>query len=194
MRNQNLLIREITVPFFKKNIDGFCLKFFGELCLRKPNRKTIRVQGNVNTGWISLQKVQKIIPKNSWQMLAMHIYSVIHAVHNVQRSDFCRLLSAIGAQSWRSRYLGEKLGIPWLKVQTISKYWPSQETVIIFVQDSESRILFSIIYWWVVSTHLKNIGRIGNLPQIGIKTKNSWNHHLVWDQDMEKLKHHPTAS
>lgn len=94
--------------FQKKNIDGFRVKFFGELCLRKPNRKTIQVQGNVNTGWISPQKVQKIIPKNSWQMLAMHIYSVIHAVHNVQRSDFCRLLSAIGAQSWRSRYLGEK--------------------------------------------------------------------------------------
>ena len=31
----------------------------------------------------------------------------------------------------------------------------------------------------VVSTHLKNISQIGNLPQIGVKTKNIWNHHLA---------------
>ena len=33
--------------------------------------------------------------------------------------------------------------------------------------------------WLVVSTHLKNISQIGNLPQIGVKIKNIWNHHLV---------------
>ena len=32
---------------------------------------------------------------------------------------------------------------------------------------------------WVVSTHLKNISQIGNLPQVGVKIKNVWNHHLV---------------
>ena len=32
--------------------------------------------------------------------------------------------------------------------------------------------------WLVVSTHLKNISQIGNLPQIGMKMKNIWNHHL----------------
>ena len=32
--------------------------------------------------------------------------------------------------------------------------------------------------WLVVSTHLKNISQIGNLPQIGVKIKNIWNHHL----------------
>ena len=32
--------------------------------------------------------------------------------------------------------------------------------------------------WLVVSTHLKNISQIGNLPQIGVKMKNIWNHHL----------------
>ena len=31
----------------------------------------------------------------------------------------------------------------------------------------------------VVSTHLKNISQIGNLPQVGMKIKNIWNHHLV---------------
>ncbi len=32
--------------------------------------------------------------------------------------------------------------------------------------------------WLVVSTHLKNIGQIWNLPQIGVNIKNIWNHHL----------------
>ena len=32
--------------------------------------------------------------------------------------------------------------------------------------------------WLVISTHLKNISQNGNLPQIGVKTKNIWNHHL----------------
>ena len=32
--------------------------------------------------------------------------------------------------------------------------------------------------WLVVSTHLKNISQNGNLPQVGMKIKNIWNHHL----------------
>ena len=31
--------------------------------------------------------------------------------------------------------------------------------------------------WLVVSTHSKNISQNGNLPQIGVKIKNIWNHH-----------------
>ncbi len=34
-------------------------------------------------------------------------------------------------------------------------------------------------HWLVVATHLKNISQIGNLPQIGVKIKNLWNHHLA---------------
>ena len=30
----------------------------------------------------------------------------------------------------------------------------------------------------MVSTHLKNISQNGNLPQIGVKIKSIWNHHL----------------
>ena len=33
----------------------------------------------------------------------------------------------------------------------------------------------------VVSTHLKNISQIGNLPQIGVKIKNIENHQLEMD-------------
>ena len=31
----------------------------------------------------------------------------------------------------------------------------------------------------VDSTHPKNISQIGSFPQVGLKTKNIWNHHLV---------------
>ncbi len=31
----------------------------------------------------------------------------------------------------------------------------------------------------MVSTHLKNISQIGSFPQVGVKIKNIWNHHLV---------------
>ena len=34
--------------------------------------------------------------------------------------------------------------------------------------------------WWFQPTHLKNMSQNGNLPQIGVKTKNVWNHHLVF--------------
>ena len=30
----------------------------------------------------------------------------------------------------------------------------------------------------MVSTHLKNISQIGSSPQVGMKMKNNWNHHL----------------
>ena len=33
----------------------------------------------------------------------------------------------------------------------------------------------------VVSTHLKNISHIGSFPQVGMKTKHVWNHHLDMD-------------
>ena len=32
--------------------------------------------------------------------------------------------------------------------------------------------------WFVVSTHLKNISQSGSSPQVGVKIKNVWNHHL----------------
>jgi len=35
------------------------------------------------------------------------------------------------------------------------------------------------IYWLVVSTHLKNISQLGSFPQVGMKTRNIWKHHLV---------------
>ena len=37
-----------------------------------------------------------------------------------------------------------------------------------------------LIFWLVVSTHLKNISQICSLPQIGVKIKNVWNHQPVF--------------
>ena len=49
-----------------------------------------------------------------------------------------------------------------------------------------------------VSTHLKNMSQIGNLPQVGVKIKNIWNHHLamyeksgIW---LPPVFWHPAAS
>ena len=36
-----------------------------------------------------------------------------------------------------------------------------------------------ILFWLVVSTHLKNISQNGSFPQVGVKIKNVWNHHPV---------------
>ena len=38
--------------------------------------------------------------------------------------------------------------------------------------------------WLVVSTHLKNICQIGSFPQVGVKIKNIWNHHLDYYLDI----------
>ena len=37
----------------------------------------------------------------------------------------------------------------------------------------------AISNWLVVSTHLKNISQNGNLPQVGVKIKNIWNHQVA---------------
>ena len=46
-------------------------------------------------------------------------------------------------------------------------------------------------FWLVVSTHLKNISQNGNLPQLRVKIKNIWNHHLalfvVWVLSFQRL-------
>ena len=34
------------------------------------------------------------------------------------------------------------------------------------------------VIWSVVSTHLKNISQIWSFPQVGVKIRNLWNHHL----------------
>ena len=46
--------------------------------------------------------------------------------------------------------------------------------------DEEQLENYNLNYnWLVVSTHFKNISQIGSFPQIGVKIKNIWNHHLV---------------
>ena len=73
--NQNLLTREITVPFFPSffnNIHGFCVKFFRWTLPPKTKQKdyNIQVQGNVNTGWISPRRSRRLFQKTHdkcWQ-------------------------------------------------------------------------------------------------------------------------------
>ena len=39
----------------------------------------------------------------------------------------------------------------------------------------------------MVSTHLKNISQNGSFPQIGVKIKNVWNHHLGMHSNFRKI-------
>ena len=59
----------------------------------------------------------------------------------------------------------------WQIVYYLNIIWPNKH-----VQNNSTS--FNAI-WLVVSTHLKNISQIGNLPQIVVKRKNIWNHHLA---------------
>ena len=54
--------------------------------------------------------------------------------------------------------------------------------------------------WWFQSTNLKSISQFGNLPQVGLKIKNLWNHHLgkhlvsisnFREDPQDPLWHHP---
>ena len=49
----------------------------------------------------------------------------------------------------------------------------------------------SIQNWLVVSTHLKNISQNGNLPQIGVKIIDCWNHQLDKLHNKTKPKNEP---
>ena len=44
--------------------------------------------------------------------------------------------------------------------------------------NSNINLMWGSQNWLVVSTHLKNISQNGNLPQLGVKIKHIWNHHL----------------
>ena len=39
----------------------------------------------------------------------------------------------------------------------------------------------------VEPTHLKDISQMGSFPQVGVKIKNIWNHHLVKYRGYNKL-------
>ena len=63
---------------------------------------------------------------------------------------------------------------------TLSAAWMNQK----FTDSNIEELMYTLkvvnLYWLVVSTHLKNFSQIGNLPQVGMKIKNVWNHHPVY--------------
>ena len=62
----------------------------------------------------------------------------------------------------------------WRKQRCTNTSHPSSNSA------SEEWILFEMYSRPVISTHLKNASQIGSSPQVGEKTKNIWNHHLVF--------------
>ena len=66
----------------------------------------------------------------------------------------------------------------------ISSWWLNQPIWKICLSNwiiSRNRDENKIYSWLVVSTQLKIISQIGNLPQIGVKIKDIWNHHPAFD-------------
>ena len=59
-----------------------------------------------------------------------------------------------------------------------SSAWGFQKVTDLFLFDGNLLSEEGTI-WLVVSTHLKNSSQIGSFPQVGVKIKNIWNHHLV---------------
>ena len=98
-------------------------------------------------------------------MLAMHMYSVIHAVHNVQRI----LIFVVSSVQSVLKNRGENMsGIPWLQVRTIpklfSRFWVSNYLFFIFcpefrirndqdIQKIEASSYFNCSCWMVPSYH-----------------------------------------
>ena len=55
-----------------------------------------------------------------------------------------------------------------------------------------------LLYWLVVSTHLKKSSQNGHLPQIGMNIKNIWKHHLeavlLWEKKSPQPQTHLSQS
>ena len=60
------------------------------------------------------------------------------------------------------------------------KPWKDQTTEL-HLPNPRNNLGIQLIIYLVVSTHPKNITQNGNLPRIGVKIKNIWNHHLVME-------------
>ncbi len=73
---------------------------------------------------------------------------------------------------WHPFFLWEKWTSPW--VLGLSPLPVTVEMRVFRDRPTNDKLV-----WLVVSTHLKNISQNGNLPQIRVKIKNVWNHHLV---------------
>ena len=87
----------------------------------------------------------------------------------------------------KSPYTNPKL-VGWesvpLKVERVKLPWKFRWWTRFMVPSKKTSGVFSgenggLVNWLVVSTNLKKTSQIGNLPQVGLKIKNLWNHRLV---------------
>ena len=115
-----------------------------------------------------------ILPLDSCPAMPGLIHSTINDMPGLRPGPstgarFGRLIE--GREGWvirldeRNRAAPGMVLKPWLRINYLS----------ILCRISEP----STVVWLVVSTHLENMSQNGNLPQVGVKIKNIWNHHLV---------------
>ena len=65
-------------------------------------------------------------------------------------------------------------------IPLFTKFFTSQVVQDFFHQQYQVSLFQSkAIIYLVVSTHSKNISQIGSFPQVGLKIKHIWKHHLV---------------
>ena len=104
---------------------------------------------------------------------------MVQAVNQIGPFVLGKNSSLLSHSLLRWGFLGHKTATIQYSTYVISGY----KTLMV---DIEITIIYlSISKWWisivwlVVSTPLKNISQIGSFPQVGVKIKNVWNHHLV---------------
>ena len=115
-------------------------------------------------------------PQNScllWQLrgINVHFHSGLF-LHVSKLPDFLEKWSALDlyGPSWKTGQHSFDAKGPMLS-------WSSRQHIPLKVDRSWKDFMIS---WLVVEpTHLKNISQKWNLPQIGVKIKNIWKHHLV---------------
>ena len=100
-----------------------------------------------------------------------HVYTCVCHLESIWNSE---LLLTISLGKPMAPYTSPpNLGVAWRCAID-----PFMSSVIIHGSSRLHENILYIIIWLVVSTHLKNISQIGNLPQIGVKIKNIWNHYI----------------
>ena len=76
------------------------------------------------------------------------------------------LYSNATVDGWKAEILHQLIVL----IGSLSRFWPGFWNLFYTSQVVQD--------WLVVSTHLKNISQIRSFPQVGVKIKNIWNHHL----------------
>ena len=98
-----------------------------------------------------------------------HIISCLRKIDDTQQKSICTVLSLV--------YTKPATGFVFWALLNESPHGFLLNEFCLDFKRPKLWVVLPFRTWLVVSTHLKNISQNGNLPQIGMKMKNIWNHH-----------------